>query len=208
MEGLKTRAVSTALALFSVELITNGVHHMTEKPMTEKHAETTWSDAPFGLVRRLADDVDHLFEEVGLLPERASTRRARRPWRWFPATRWGHTDLTMWTPDVDMFQRGHELVLRIDLPGLKKEDLDVHITDSGVNIRGERHEEHEVDEGTYRRERVFGAVDRYVSLPEGAITEQAKATFQDGVLEIVMPAPPAPATRGRRLEVSSRVDKK
>ena len=188
--------------------------------MAEKHTETMssraqsaaieerapWRDVPFELAHRLTDEIDHLFDEFGLA-ERISTRLGRKPRRMLPAMRPGRADLAIWTPDVDMFQHGHDLVLRIDLPGMKKDDLSVHITDDAVVVRGERREEYNVDEGLYRKERRYGTIDRYISLPDGAMTEHAKATFHDGVLEIVMPAPPEHVTRGRRLEISERVDK-
>lgn len=159
-----------------------------------------WSDVPFSLVRRLADEVDQLFEGFGVLPDRLSARLGRTHWRMFPARRHTHGDFEIWTPDVDMFQQGHDLVLRVDLPGLKKDEINLHVADDAVAIRGERREQ--TGDGIYRRERSFGTIELYIPLPEGAFSEQAKASFQNGVLEIVMPAPPEHVTRGRRLEIS------
>ena len=107
----------------------------------------------------------------------------------------------MWAPEVEVFQKNNELTIKADLPGLNKDEVSVELTDDAVTILGERkrHQEEE-REGLYRSERSYGSFYRVVPLPEGAITEQAKANFQNGVLEITMPAPPA--SKGRRLEIT------
>jgi HSP20 family protein len=114
-----------------------------------------------------------------------------------------------WAPDIDVFQRGNELVIRADLPGLKKDDVKVDVTEESVTIQGERKREHEEErEGRYRVERSYGSFSRLIPLPEGAITDQAKASFDNGVLEITMPAPPEQVRRGRRLEIAEATTKK
>ena len=81
--------------------------------------------------------------------------------------------------------------------------MKVEVTEDAVTIQGERRREHEEERGgVYRSERSYGSFYRAIPLPEGAMTDQAKATFKDGVLEIRMPAPPEQVTRGRRLEIS------
>ena len=98
--------------------------------------------------------------------------------------------------------------VKADLPGLKKEDVKIDITDDAITIQGERRSEHQEErEGVYRSERSYGSFYRVVPLPEGAMTDQAKATFNNGVLEITMPAPPEQVTRGRRLEISEGTKK-
>ena len=80
--------------------------------------------------------------------------------------------------------------------------MSVEVTDEAITIHGERKREHEEErEGLYRSERSYGTFWRVIPLPEGAISEQAKANFRDGVLEITMPVPPASTSRGRRLEI-------
>ena len=106
-------------------------------------------------------------------------------------------------PKVDMVQRGNELVVRTDLPGVRADNITVEINDNALTISGERQEERtEDDNGVYRYERSYGAFFREIPLPEGAIVDQAKATFKDGVLEITVPAPPEQVSRGRRVEIS------
>jgi HSP20 family protein len=110
---------------------------------------------------------------------------------------------SFWGPPVETFQRGNDYIVRADLPGLKKDDVKIDINDDAITIEGERREEHVEDrEGYYRSERNYGTFCRVVPLPEGAITDSAKAHFNDGVLEIVVQAPPREVSRGRRLEIA------
>jgi HSP20 family protein len=95
---------------------------------------------------------------------------------------------TMWTPDVEMFEKGTELVIRADVPGMKREDITVELTDGYVTLRGERKQEKEEHkEGYYRAERTYGSFYRMLPLPEGVKVNEAKAVIRDGVLEITMP---------------------
>jgi HSP20 family protein len=133
--------------------------------------------------------MDRMFDDVGF----------GRSWPASPT--WRGTTSYGWAPQVDVFQKDNELTIRADLPGLKKEDVSVEVTDDAVTIHGDRrHESEEEREGYYRSERSYGSFYRVVPLPEGAITEQAKAHFRDGVLEITLPVPPA--AKGRRLEIT------
>ncbi len=144
--------------------------------------------SPFRAMQRMADEMDRLFDDFGF------GRRWLRP-------SWRETGAELWAPEVEVFQKNHELTIRADLPGLKREDVTVDITDNDVTIQGERkHEKEEEREGYYRSERGYGSFCRVIPLPEGAISEQAKANFKDGVLEITIPAPPA--SKGRRLEIA------
>ena len=107
-----------------------------------------------------------------------------------------------WSPQIDVFQRGNDLVVRADLPGIKKEDVRVDISDNLLTIQGERKQEREEEhDGWYRNERSYGSFVRTIPLPEGTIADSAKATFNNGVLEIVLQAPPKEVGRGRRLEI-------
>ena len=115
----------------------------------------------------------------------------------------------MWSPQIETFQRGDQLVVRADLPGLSKDDVNVEVTDDSIVISGERRHEFEDErEGVYRSERSYGSFYRAIPLPEGAIGDNAKANFKDGVLEVTMPAPPREATRGRRIEIGGETPKK
>jgi HSP20 family protein len=150
------------------------------------------------MLERFADEMDRVFDDFGL-GRSWLTPRFGRSWLRSP----GRSEWEAWTPEVEVFQRGNELVMRADLPGLTKDDVKVDVTDESVTIQGERKREHEEErEGIFRSERSYGAFSRVIPLPEGAMTDQAKARFADGVLEITMPAPPEQVRRGRRIEIA------
>ena len=112
-----------------------------------------------------------------------------------------------WAPPIDVIQRGNEMVVRADLPGMKPDDLAVEVSEEAITISGERRQELEEDRANlYRFERSYGTFFRAIPLPEGAIVDQAKASFKDGVLEITVPAPSEQVSRGRRLEISRADD--
>lgn len=114
-----------------------------------------------------------------------------------------------WSPAVEAFQRGNEFVVRAEVPGMNRKDLTVEANDDAITIRGERRQERQEDrEGVFWTERSYGSFSRTIPLPPGAITESAKASFNNGVLEIVMPAPSAEARRGRRIDISGTHDEK
>ena len=114
----------------------------------------------------------------------------------------GNAPARAWTPKIDVVQRGNELVIRADLPGVNPDDVVVEIGDQAVTVSGERRQEREEEEGGfYRVERTHGSFYREIPLPDGAMTDQAHAEFKDGVLEIKVPAPPENVARGRRLEI-------
>jgi HSP20 family protein len=156
-----------------------------------RRTPSSWGGSPWSALKQWSEEVDRMFGDFGF----------GRRWMGSPLSRTGGTDL--WAPQIDVFQRNNELVIKADLPGLKKDDVKVDVTDNGITLQGERRSEHQEErEGVYRSERSYGSFYRVVPLPEGAMTDQAKATFDNGVLEITMPAPPEQVTRGRRLEIS------
>jgi HSP20 family protein len=105
-----------------------------------------------------------------------------------------------WIPAVEVFERDDKFVIRADVPGLDADELAIAIDDTKVVLSGERVDEQE-DRGSayYRRERSYGRFYRVVPLPAGVDTSQAEATFNNGVLEISIPAPRLP--QARKLEV-------
>jgi HSP20 family protein len=154
------------------------------------------------MLERFADEMDRIFDDFGL-GRWGMAPRSGRDW---PSA--GIRGEMTWIPDVEVFHRTNELVVRTDLPGMTKEDVKIDVTDDGVSIEGERRREHEEEhQGVYRSERSYGTFRRYVPLPPGTISDQAKASFRNGVLEITMPAPPESARRGRRLEISEGAGK-
>jgi HSP20 family protein len=114
-----------------------------------------------------------------------------------------------WAPDVEVFERDNTLVARVDLPGMKREEVSVTVTDEGLVIEGERrHEAEEEKNDWYRSERSYGRFSRVIALPEGVKASAIKATFEHGVLEVRVPLPieaaaPAPA----RIEITTGGEK-
>ena len=93
-----------------------------------------------------------------------------------------------WAPKVDVIERDEDVLVRAEIAGVEKKDLDVSVTDNSVTIKGETRYEGKEDKGHYyRREISRGAFARMVRLPAEVDTEKAKADFKDGVLELTMP---------------------
>ena len=154
------------------------------------------SITPGSLVRRFVDEVDRLAEDFGVGRGFFSSLELGLP---------GGD----WSPQVEMFERNGELVLRADLPGLSKDDVRVELADNAVTIKGERRDEREEKrEGFYSSERSYGKFYRRLPLPQGVNTEDARASFRDGVLEVTMPAPKAEAKTPRKLEISGETQLK
>ena len=133
---------------------------------------------PFALIRDIRADFDRFFTESGWTGPQ------------WPAFRTARTPEAEWNPGVDVVEKDNRLITRIDLPGLKKEDIKVEVTDGHLAISGERRrEEEEKGEQFYRCEREYGSFYRAVPLPEGVKLDDVKATFADGVLEVSIPLP-------------------
>ncbi len=158
-----------------------------------------FSASPFALMRRVAEDMDRMFESFGF----GRGRFAPRFWSELPE-RFAEPELVAWAPEIEAFEREGQFVVRADLPGLKKEDVRVDVTENALILEGERRQEHEErKEGFYRSERSYGRFSRAIPLPEGVDTEDVKAQFKDGVLEVRLRAPKRPAQRRRQIEVGS-----
>jgi HSP20 family protein len=112
------------------------------------------------------------------------------------------TRAAAWIPDMDVFEREGKTVVRLDLPGIKREDIEVAVEGDMLVIRGKREEEKEVkEEHYYSSERATGEFSRAISLPEGTKAEDIQAACQDGVLEVVVPHAAAPETKSTKIEV-------
>ena len=154
------------------------------------------------MMERMAEEMDRLFDRF--TGESAVPRRSRLSRLFGSQAREG-----MWVPRVDVVQKEDRFIVRVDLPGLKKDEIEVDLTDDAITIRGERQQEQrEEREGYWRTEREYGQFHRTIALPEGVIADSAQATFRDGVLEITMQAAPAAANRGRKLEIRETAEQK
>ena len=151
---------------------------------------------PFDFMNRMTDEMDRWFDRV--------SRDVGFPRRsWMSRSAFGSpAGQGIWSPRIEAFQKGDKFIVRAELPGLKKDQVNVELTDDALTIRGERREEHEEErEGYYHSEREYGEFHRTIPLPEGVIGESAQANFRDGVLEVTMQAAPSEANRGRKLEI-------
>ena len=152
------------------------------------------SFAPFSIMRRGIDEMERLFGS-GL---RGDWDQVRRGWQ----------QLGDWSPAIETFQRGNEFIVRVDAPGMSRQDIQVDVGDDTVTIHGERRQDRQEERnGRFWTERGYGSFTRTVPLPPGTITDSAKASFNNGVLEVVMQAPSAETRRGRRLEISGSAEK-
>ncbi len=145
---------------------------------------------PFALLRQMTTNLERVFEEpFGAIG--------------FPSFRFPKlTADAAWTPEIDVFEKDNQLVTKIDLPGLKKEDVKVEVTEGQLTVSGERKSEvEEKKENFYRCERNFGSFFRTVPLPDGVSVEDVKATFTDGVLEISVPLPVKPQAKVHKVEI-------
>ena len=109
----------------------------------------------------------------------------------------------MWAPAIEVFERGEKFMVRVDLPGLKKEDVKIEVTHDELTIEGERKlEKEEKEEGLYRTERKYGKFVRRIGIPEYVRAENAVAAFRNGVLEIEMPTIPVPEVKKRTVAIT------
>lgn len=157
--------------------------------------------SPFALMRQGIDEMDRWFNRLAGGGEAASAPSSS----WMSPSSWMHGIQKMgdWSPAIEAFQRGNEFVIRAEVPGMTRTGLHVEAGDDTLTIRGERkQEQHEEREGAFWTERSYGSFCRVVPLPPGAISESAKATFTNGVLEIVLQAPSPEARRGRKIDIS------
>ena len=90
-------------------------------------------------------------------------------------------------PAVDVYEDKENFVVKAELPGMKKEDIDVSLHDGSLSISGERNEEKVENGEVYRSERYFGRFQRTVALPASVNAAQIKAQYKDGVLTVTLP---------------------
>ncbi|MDH5392485.1 MAG: Hsp20/alpha crystallin family protein [Gammaproteobacteria bacterium] len=129
------------------------------------------------------------FEDMERLFENFSTRGWLRPFHWdMPAMDELITTAEKKIPCVDVIDRDAEILVKAELPGVDKKDLDITVTNNSVTIRGKTsHEEKEEKGNYYRCEISRGAYVRSVTLPADVDESKSKAKFKDGMLEITLP---------------------
>ena len=146
---------------------------------------------PFTQLRQMTSDFDRMFDESAWPSFRWPAFRAR------PVS-----EAAKWFPEIDVFEKDNRLVTKVDLPGMKKEDVKVEVTDGYLAISGERKSEsEEKKERFYTCEREYGSFYRAVPLPEGVKLEDVKASCADGVLEVSVPLPAQAEAKVRKVEI-------
>ena len=138
-----------------------------------------------GLFDQLRDEMDRMFD----VP---APRFGLAPWR----------EITF-VPALEITEKDNKLFVKADLPGMKKEDVKVEVALEGITITGERKEEkEEKKEGYFRTERLYGAFERFVPLPDGAVLDKAIAEFKDGVLMVTVPLGNVPKAETKTLPIA------
>jgi HSP20 family protein len=132
----------------------------------------------------------------------------RRPWSGLwrapllrPVGAFTREPLT-WAPRMDVYEKDNAIVFKAELPGLKKEDVEVEVEGEDLVIRGESKAESEVkDKDYYRSERSYGSFYRRMPLPVGVTPEQIQANLNDGVLEVRVPKPAEAKAETKKIAV-------
>jgi len=141
--------------------------------------EPTKALSPFQEMEKRFEEMEKRFEDF-----------SRRPFSllpsWWPRLRLPEIEEV--PPSMDIFTEGDDVVVKAELPGMKKEDIDVSLTKDTITISGEKRKEERVEKKDYYSlERSYGSFKRSFSLPAEVQTEKASAKFKDGVLEIKIP---------------------
>ena len=93
-----------------------------------------------------------------------------------------------WVPAVELHEKGSELILRAEIPGVEGKDLDIQVTQDAVSIAGEhRYEKRSESNGNIRSEFRYGSFQRVIPLPIKVQNQQVKADLKDGILTLTLP---------------------
>jgi HSP20 family protein len=124
----------------------------------------------FGRLTDLRDEIDRLFDST-------FSDFARLP-----------SVFSGWTPAVDLIENKDNVIVKAELPGMKREDIEVTLHEGALNIAGERKAEQKVEEGgLHRSERFFGRFQRTITLPAPVAVDKVKADYKDGILTVTLP---------------------
>lgn len=155
----------------------------------ETKAMTPWR--PFMDLSRWEHEMDRMMDDF-------FTRRMRP---WWPE-RWLSRDSEIVTPTVDVYEEKDDIVVKAELPGMDKNDIEVNISDSELTLKGEKKKEEKIEQKDYYRcERSYGAFFRSVELPKGVQADKVKASFKNGILEVRIPKSEEAKTREVKIKV-------
>lgn len=129
------------------------------------------------------------FEEMERLFEGYFPSELTRPTLWdWPRLARMRAPLEAKLPRVDVLDREADILVRAELPGVEKKDLDITVSDNSVTIKGSTRQERKEEQGDYYRCEISqGAFARTIALPGAVSSDKAKASFKDGLLELVLP---------------------
>lgn len=130
---------------------------------------TRGSGSPFNELSRIRNEIDRIFEDpFGLLA---------------PTTGF----FEGWAPPLDVYEDKDKYVVKAELPGMKRDEINVSLDGNTLTVSGERKEEQEKNEGdTYRAERYFGRFQRSITLPAAVDANKIQAAYNDGVLRVTL----------------------
>jgi HSP20 family protein len=107
-----------------------------------------------------------------------------------------------WAPAIDMYETEESVVIKAELPGVSKKDIDIEVKENVLTLKGERTKDEEIKEENYHRvERYHGTFQRRFTLPAHVDSEKVKAKFTDGLLEITLPK--VEAAKPKKIEVET-----
>jgi HSP20 family protein len=106
------------------------------------------------------------------------------------------------TPSVDIYEEGDNIIMKSEMPGMSKEDVEVNLTDDTITISGTKKKEEKVEKKDYYHlERSFGSFKRSFALPSEVQSDKAKASFKDGVLEVTIPKSEEAKKKEKKLKI-------
>ncbi len=106
------------------------------------------------------------------------------------------------SPRVDVYQTEKEVIIKAEIPGVSRDDLNVYIDEGSIRLTGQtRRDERYKDENMYRTERFYGSFARTIPLPTEVKSEQAKAEYKEGILSISVPKVEPSKLKGRRIDI-------
>lgn len=144
--------------------------------------QSLWHRSPFEAVSRLQDEFERLLD--------------------VPRLNFGTQFFNVWAPALDVYEDKENVVVKVEAPGMKKEDFEIALHDGVLSINGERRlEEKEQRASGYRAERFEGRFQRSVNLPKAVQVDKVRGAYKDGVLTITLPI--AEAARPKQITIST-----
>lgn len=134
---------------------------------------------PFRDIENMSRDMGHFFE--------------RSPFRFLYGVS---------SPRVDVYQSNNNVVVKAEIPGVSKEDLNVYVDENSIRLSGQTRKDTEFTaDNAYRAERYYGSFSRTIPLPVEIKADQVKADYRDGILSVTAPIMESAKTKGRRIDI-------